>query len=221
VNFRKHTNLIFSFDEKTRNTFPVIAGIDEAGRGPLAGPVVAAAVILPKGHIIDGLRDSKKVLEDKRKKLFWEIVCCAENIGVGITDTDIIDQTNILKATRVAMENAIKDLTRRPDMLLIDAVTLPNVTGITQQPIIKGETVSASIAAASIIAKIVRDDIMFAYHREYPLYNFSKHKGYSTKEHIECLRLHGPCSIHRKSFKKVMDIELPLAMHKREKIEEV
>ncbi len=206
----KNTNSLFLYDEIIRCNYPVIAGIDEAGRGPLAGPVVAAAVVLPHGLIIDGLRDSKKVSENKRKKLFWDIVCNAENIGIGIIDADIIDKTNILKSTKLAMKTAIEDLSKIPDMLLIDAVRLLNLTDITQESIIKGEDVSASIAAASIIAKTVRDDIMLAYDKKYPFYNFKVHKGYSTKEHMECIRLHGPCSIHRKSFRKVMDLTLPL-----------
>jgi len=204
------TSSIFLYDEAIRKAYPVIAGIDEAGRGPLAGPVVASAVILPQGIIINGLRDSKEVPEEKRKKLFWDIVCSAKAIGIGIVDADIIDRTNILKSTKLAMEAAIKDLMIAPDILLIDAVRLPDQNGIAQKSIIKGESVSASIAAASIIAKVVRDDIMLAYHREYPLYNFKGHKGYSTKEHVECIRLYGPCPIHRKSFRKVMDLPLPL-----------
>jgi ribonuclease HII len=213
VDSRNNSISLFSFDTNIRNTHPVLAGLDEAGRGPLAGPVVAAAVILPHEHIIEGLRDSKKVLEDKRIKLFWEIVCSAENIGIGIADTSVIDNTNILKATRIAMGDAIKDLARKPDVLLIDAVMLPHITHIPQQSFIKGESISASIAAASIIAKTIRDDIMLSYHKEYPLYNFKRHKGYSTKEHLECLRLYGPCSIHRKSFRKVMDMELPMNLN--------
>ena len=206
---KTYSNSIFLYDEALRHTYRIIAGIDEAGRGPLAGPVVAAAVILPKGFIIDGLRDSKQVPEDRRKKLFWDIVCNAEDTGIGVIDADAIDKTNILKATKLAMETAVKDLSKIPDILLIDAVRLPNL-GIAQKSIIKGESVSASIAAASIVAKTIRDDIMLAYDKEYPLYNFRKHKGYSTEEHIESIKLHGPCPIHRKSFRKVMDLQLPL-----------
>lgn len=205
----KNTNSIFLYDAAIRNNYPVTAGIDEAGRGPLAGPVVAAAVILPPGLIIDTLRDSKQVSEKERNKLFWDIVGSSSDIGTGIIEADAIDKTNILKSTKLAMEMAVKDLFRVPDILLIDAVSLPNIK-ILQKSIIKGESVSASIAAASIIAKIVRDDIMLAYHKEYPHYNFKEHKGYSTKEHMERIRLHGPCPIHRKSFRKVMDLELPL-----------
>ena len=205
----KNNNPLFSHDEKIRTQYPVIAGIDEAGRGPLAGPVVAAAVILPPGLIIEGVRDSKQIPEKERIKLFWDIVANAQNIGVGVLDADIIDRINILQATRLAMDMAIKDLLKTPDILLIDAVGLPDVK-IRQKPIIKGDSASASIAAASIIAKTVRDDIMLAYHEEYPEYNFKAHKGYSTKVHMERIRLHGPCPIHRKSFRKVMDMELPL-----------
>jgi len=205
----KSSNSLFSYDDELRNTYPLIAGIDEAGRGPLAGPVVAAAVILSEGLIIDGIRDSKQLSEDRRIKLFWDIVCNAESIGIGIVDADIIDKTDILKSTKLAMKIAVKDLAKIPDMLLIDAVSLPDI-GIPQRSMIKGESVSASIAAASIIAKTIRDDIMLAYHEKYPAYCFNKHKGYSTKEHIELISRYGPCPIHRKSFKKVMDMQLPL-----------
>ncbi len=205
----KNTNSIFLYDEAIRRDYPVITGIDEAGRGPLAGPVVAAAVILPTRLIIERLRDSKQVPENERIRLFWNIVSSSSNIGIGIIKADTIDKTNILKSTKLAMEMAVKDLLRVPDILLIDTVSLSNIK-IAQKSIIKGESVSASIAAASIIAKTVRDDIMLAYHKEYPHYNFKEHKGYSTKEHMERIRLHGPCPIHRKSFRKVMDLELPL-----------
>jgi ribonuclease HII len=200
---------IFLYDEEIRKDHPVAAGIDEAGRGPLAGPVVAAAVILPGGLIINGLRDSKKVPEKERKRIFWEIVSQAVAISVGITDADVIDRINILQSTKLAMRSAVEELIIRPDILLIDAVNLPDVA-IEQNSIIKGESASASIAAASIIAKVVRDDIMRDYHEKYPVYNFKGHKGYSTKEHMENIRLHGPCPIHRKTFKKVADVPLPL-----------
>ncbi len=206
---QKKTPAIFLFDEKIREKYSVPAGIDEAGRGPLAGPVVAAAVILGPGLTIEGLKDSKQVSEITRKKLFWDVVNCASHIGIGMLDADTIDRTNILKSTKLAMEMAVQDLLKLPDILLIDAVTLPDMN-IKQKSIIKGESVSASIAAASIIAKTVRDDIMLAYHNDYPLYNFKEHKGYSTKQHMELLQRHGPCPIHRKSFKKVMDLPLPL-----------
>lgn len=198
---------IFLHDEILRKEYPLIAGIDEAGRGPLAGPVVAAAVIL-SGPVIRGLRDSKKTAEKDRKRLFWEIVGAADAIGVGIVEADTIDRINILQSTKLAMKMAVNDLGPSPDLLLIDAVTLTDVH-LRQKSFIKGESVSAAIAAASIIAKVVRDDIMIDYHDRYPEYNFKGHKGYGTREHIECINAHGPCPIHRKSFCKVKDVQLP------------
>ncbi|MBI5057574.1 MAG: ribonuclease HII [Nitrospirae bacterium] len=201
---------IFIYDEEARRNHPLIAGIDEAGRGPLAGPVVAAAVILPSGTVIEGLRDSKKVVtESERKSIFWKVVHHAAAVGVGIVAADVIDKINILESTKLAMKMAVEDLKIRPDILLIDAVKLKDVP-INQRSMIKGESISASIAAASIIAKVVRDDIMHDYHAKYPVYNFSGHKGYSTKEHMECIQQHGPCPIHRKSFRKVRDDQLSL-----------
>jgi|COG998Drversion2_1049125.scaffolds.fasta_scaffold09296_3 ribonuclease HII len=200
---------LFLHDEKIRQKHPLVAGLDEAGRGPLAGPVVAAAVILPSGLVIQGLRDSKKTCEKERKRIFWEIAFSADAVGVGIVEADTIDRINILQSTKGAMITAVEDLGVKPDILLIDAVKLTDVD-LQQKSIIKGESISASIAAASIIAKVVRDDIMLDYHEKYPAYNFNRHKGYATKEHIECINLHGPCPIHRKSFRKVMDVQLPL-----------
>lgn len=194
----------FLYDEAIRRNFSVIAGIDEAGRGPLAGPVVAAAVILQAGLIIHGLDDSKKIPEKKRKRIFWEVVSRCIDVGVGIIDAETIDRINILQATKLAMKAAVDGLSMRPDILLIDAVRLPDVN-IRQENIIKGDAKSASIAAASVVAKVVRDDIMHDYNVEYPGYNFTAHKGYGTSNHIECLLLYGPSPIHRKSFAKVMD----------------
>ncbi len=187
----------------------MVAGLDEAGRGPLAGPVAAAAVVLPSGLVIEGLRDSKKIAEKERKKIFWQVVLNAAAVGVGIVTAEEIDRINILQSTKRAMEIAIEDLGIRPDILLIDAVRLSDID-IAQNSIIKGESVSASIAAASVVAKVVRDDIMLDYHEKYPAYNFKGHKGYATKEHMERIRVCGPCPIHRKSFRKVMDVPLPL-----------
>ena len=201
---------IFLYDENIRKEHSLIAGLDEAGRGPLAGPVVAAAVILPPEVVIKGLRDSKKVAEKERKKFFWQIVRNAVAIGVGITDADIIDRINILQSTKRAMKHAIEDLGVRPDILLIDAVKLSDID-IKQDSMFKGESVSASIAAASIIAKTVRDDIMVDYHEKFPVYNFKGHKGYSTKQHMESIQMHGPCPIHRMSFRKVKDVPLPFS----------
>ena len=200
---------IYQHDKAFRDTgFKFIAGIDEAGRGPRAGPVVASAVILPADLKIDGLRDSKKVPEKERESLFWNILLSSLDIGVGIVEHKEIDRINILQATRLAMGKAVADLCIKPDALIIDAVALPSVN-IKQFSIIKADAKSASVAAASLIAKYTRDTIMLRYHSLYPEYNFNKHKGYCTEEHLRLLNLHGPCSIHRKSFRKVMDLELP------------
>ena len=190
------------------NGFQRIAGIDEAGRGPLAGPVVAAAVVLKGNTRITGLRDSKKVPEKERESLFIEIRDTALDIGIGIVNHEDIDRINILRASKLAMKLAVENLSELPDFLVIDAVSLPSVP-IKQLFPIKGESVSASVAAASIIAKVTRDRLMLEYHNQYPQYNFNKHKGYSTKEHMELIQLYGPCPIHRKSFCKVMTLELP------------
>ena len=200
---------IYQHDKAFRDTgLKFIAGIDEAGRGPIAGPVVAAAVILPEDIKIAGLRDSKKVPEKERESLFWDILSSSVDIGVGIIEHDEIDRINILQATRSAMTKAVADLRIAPEALIIDAVTLPSVS-IKQFSIIKADAKSACVAAASLIAKYTRDMIMLRYHSLYPQYNFCKHKGYCTEEHLRLLNLHGPCNIHRKSFRKVMDLELP------------
>lgn len=197
---------IYRYDEALRvQGFKLVAGIDEAGRGPLAGPVVASAVVLPPLKRIEGLRDSKKVPEKERESLFWDVACCGVAIGVGIVGPDTIDRINILQATRLAMELAVKDLSAQPDLLLIDAVKLPSLD-IKQLSIIKGESRSASIAAASIIAKFVRDSIMLHYETIYPGYGFAKHKGYPTKEHIKNITSIGICPIHRKTFAKVKNM---------------
>lgn len=204
---------LYKFDESIRKDgFNVIAGVDEAGRGPVAGPVVAAAVILPWNFRIKGIRDSKKIPAKEREELFWSILLYAIDIGIGIINSEEIDRINILRATRQAMYNAVVDLTNRPDILLIDALTIPSIK-VKQMPIIKGDAKSASIAAASIIAKVVRDGIMIKYHSMYPQYEFDRHKGYATKTHLDKIRQYGPCPIHRKSFQKVMDLVLPFSYH--------
>jgi ribonuclease HII len=200
---------LYRYDESLRKKgYLRIAGIDEAGRGPLAGPVVAAAVVFSRSITIKGLRDSKKVPEKERETLYPEILHFSEDIGIGIVGHEEIDRLNILRATRLAMQYAVKDLSKPPDILVIDALSLPSIS-IRQLSIIKGESISASIAAASIVAKFVRDKIMMEYHQQYPQYNFEKHKGYSTKEHLDMIRLYGPCPIHRKSFQRVMTLDLP------------
>ncbi len=203
---------IYRHDDSFRDEgFPVIAGIDEAGRGPLAGPVVAAAVVLSPHTRIAGLRDSKKVPEKERSYLFREVLASAAAIGVGIADNQEIDRTNILRATKSAMKKAVEDLAASPDALLLDAVAIPDLP-MAQFPIIRGDAKSSSIAAASIIAKYVRDCLMLHYHDLYPDYNFRQHKGYGTREHIKMIELRGPCPIHRRSFRQVMTAELPFAL---------
>lgn len=178
-----------------------ICGIDEAGRGPLAGPVVAGAVILPKDCEILFLNDSKKLSEKKRETLFDEIREKAVAWSVGIVGPDVIDEINILQATYEAMRKAIAGLSVQPDILLNDAVTIPNVE-INQIPIIKGDAKSVSIAAASILAKVTRDHMMMEYDTLFPEYGFAKHKGYGTAVHISVIKKIGPCPIHRRSFIK-------------------
>jgi ribonuclease HII len=200
---------IYQYDEALRrDSSYMIAGIDEAGRGPLAGPVVAAAVILKTGIRIDRLRDSKKVPEPERKILYGKILCSALDIGVGIVGPEDIDRLNILNATKHAMRIAVMKLSHSPDLLIIDAVSLAAIE-LPQISPIKGDSKSASVAAASIIAKCVRDGIMLEYHRQFPEYNFGNHKGYPTAEHINLLQLHGPCPIHRRSFNRVKTLGLP------------
>lgn len=176
-----------------------IAGLDEAGRGPLAGAVVAAAVVLPEGLLIPGLTDSKQVSERSRERLFDEIRSQAVCFGIGVADERTIEEVNILQATIIAMERALRNLSPRPDYLLLDALTLPRVP-LPQNPLIKGDCRSHSIAAASILAKVTRDRMMRDLHTKYPQYNFQKHKGYGTKEHLRLLGEHGPCEAHRRTF---------------------
>lgn len=181
--------------------FRYIAGIDEAGRGPLAGPVVAACVILPENCLIEGLNDSKKLSAAQREKLYEIIVEKAVSMGIGIVGEKCIDEINILNATKLAMKNAVEQVKPQPDMLLIDAVRLNDVK-IAQLPIIKGDSLSISIAAASIIAKVTRDRLIEEADNIYPRYGFKKHKGYGTKEHIDAIKKYGICPIHRVSFTK-------------------
>lgn len=188
------------FEEKY-DSFSYICGIDEAGRGPLAGPVVAGAVVLPKGKRILYVNDSKKLSEKKREELFDVIKEEALSFGLGIVSPERIDEINILQATYEAMREAVNKLSVSPDILLIDAVTIPGID-IRQVPIIKGDAKSLTIASASILAKVTRDRIMAEYDLQYPEYGFAKHKGYGTKAHIDAIRQFGPCPIHRKTFIK-------------------
>ena len=179
-----------------------ICGIDEAGRGPLAGPEVVASVIMPKDSIIEGVNDSKKVSEKKREKLYEEITNTAIAWGVGIIDQREIDEINILNATKKGLTNSLKELEIKPDLILVDALTNIDTLGIPYRSIIKGDAKSYSIAAASIIAKVTRDRIMRQWDELYPEYGFEKHKGYGTKMHTDAIKEYGPCPLHRKSFIK-------------------
>ena len=177
----------------------LICGIDEAGRGPLAGPVAAGACILPLDHDILYLNDSKKLSEKKREELYEVITKEALAWNVGLAMPERIDKINILQATYEAMREAIKGLVVQPDALVNDAVTIPGIS-VPQAPVVKGDAKCLSIAAASILAKVTRDRMMLEYDRQYPEYGFAAHKGYGTKAHIEALRQYGPCPIHRRSF---------------------
>lgn len=187
-------------DKKFWEVFELVAGCDEAGRGPLAGPVVAAAVILPKFFFHPEIDDSKKLTPQKREKLFYLIQRSAVSFAFGIVPPEIIDEINILQATKLAMREAINGLRPQPEVVLIDALELEGLE-IAQYSIIRGDRLSISIAAASILAKVKRDMIMLEYHRQYPWYGFDKNKGYPTSYHRQCLRKYGPSPIHRKSFR--------------------
>ena len=187
--------------ENTRysDTIQCICGVDEAGRGPLAGPVYAAAVILPRGLVIEGLNDSKKLTEKRREALYDVIVEQAVAYGIGSADEKEIDEINILQATFLAMRRAIAQLSVRPDLALIDG-NRDSDFGVPAETVIGGDGKSANIAAASILAKVTRDRVMLDYAKQYPQYGFDVHKGYGTKRHYEALREYGPCPIHRQSF---------------------
>lgn len=187
--------------EKKYSSFSYICGIDEVGRGPLAGPVVAGAVILPRDCDILYLNDSKQLSEKKREELYEVIMEKAVATGLGFVSPERIDEVNILNATYEAMRQAVSELKQVPDLLLNDAVTIPEVT-IKQVPIIKGDTKSISIAAASIIAKVTRDRLMVQYDTVYPEYGFASNKGYGAQAHLEALRKFGPTPVHRKTFIK-------------------
>ncbi|MGB9710922.1 MAG: ribonuclease HII [Thermodesulfovibrio sp.] len=198
---------LFAFDDEILSQgYRSIAGIDEAGRGCLAGPVVAACVSFRDNVFIEGIKDSKELTPEQRESFFEKIISNAF-VGIGIIDVELIDRINILEATRLAMSLAYKNLGRNVEFLLIDAVYLPDLK-IPQKAIIKGDQKSASIAAASIVAKVTRDRIMRQYHEKYYQYGFDRHKGYATKEHLRALKKFGPCPIHRKSFSPVRELML-------------
>jgi ribonuclease HII len=200
---RLESLVVWENDARKRG-FRQIAGVDEAGRGPLAGPVVAAACILPEGVFIEGIDDSKKLLPSVRYEIFQKLLALSD-YGIGIVDAEVIDQINILQATFQAMLIAISRLKEQPDYLLIDGNKMPS-THTPGQAIVQGDSRSQSIAAASIIAKETRDELMRAFDQEWPHYRFSSHKGYGTKEHILAIHMHGPCPIHRMTFEPLKSI---------------
>ena len=184
------------------NNIKYICGIDEAGRGPLAGPVVVGAVILPENSFIEGINDSKKISEKKREKLYEQIVNEAIAYSVGIVDQKKIDEINILNATKLGVKIAIDGLKQKPDIIMIDALNNLDTAGIPYISVIKGDAKNYCISAASIIAKVTRDRIMKQWDEIFPIYGFAKHKGYGTAEHIKQIKEHGPCMLHRKTFIK-------------------
>ncbi len=187
-----------------RRGYQRIAGVDEVGRGPLAGPVVAAAVILPRDGIGEKLFDSKKISSKKRDDLYDIILSKAEGVGIGTIGQEEIDLLNIFQATLKAMAQAVEGLPVPPDFVLIDGTHGP-ILSIPQKPIRKGDCLCNSIAAASIIAKVTRDRMMLDFHQRYPQYNFAKHKGYGTKEHLRAIQEFGVCELHRKTFRRVKE----------------
>ena len=193
----------YEFEKAAVNSgFSCICGVDEAGRGPLAGPVCAAAVILPEGAVIEGLDDSKKLTEKKRERLYDIIKQTAVAYSVAYGTLEEIETVNILEATYLAMNRAIEGLTVKPDFALIDVNRVPRGIKIPCETVVKGDSRSMSIAADSVLAKVTRDRLMLEYDKKYPEYNFKKHKGYGTKEHTELIKQYGPCEIHRLSFLK-------------------
>ncbi len=195
---------LYDFEhEKRALGYKYICGVDEAGRGPLAGPVFAAAVILPEDYEIEGVNDSKKLSEKKREKLFDEIIGHALAYSVQSCDNFAIDEMNILAATMQTMKNAVESLSITPDIVYVDGNRLPELS-VPAEYVIHGDAVSASIAAASILAKVSRDRFMYEMDKKYPEYDFAKHKGYGTKLHYEKLCEYGPCEIHRLTFLKKM-----------------
>ena len=194
---------LFAFDRQfTKQGCAAVCGVDEAGRGPLAGPVFAAAVILGPDCGIDGLNDSKKLTEKKREALYGEILEKARYTCIASADEEEIDRMNILQASLLAMRRAVQGLAVQPDCLLVDGNQDPGVAGLYIQTVVGGDALSASIAAASILAKVARDRFLLELDKKYPQYRFAKHKGYPTKLHYEMLDAHGPCPVHRRSFLK-------------------
>ncbi|SRR5690606_30193648 len=180
-----------------------VAGVDEAGRGPLAGPVVAAAVVLDPARPIDGLADSKVLPPEERRRLAREIRLRARAFAIAAADPAEIDGINILQATLLAMERAVRRLKLVPDLVRVDGNQIPRLPDLLAEPVIDGDALVPAISAASILAKVCRDRLMCRWHRRFPLYGFDRNKGYATEEHLRALELHGPCAIHRASFEPV------------------
>jgi ribonuclease HII len=195
--------LLYEKQEQEKGRF-LIAGVDEVGRGPLAGPVCVACVMMPLDDIIEGVDDSKKISEKKREQLFEEIKEKAICYSIQMVNEQTIDEINILEATKLAMKNAIESMDVKPDVVLVDAISKLDVDAEIRG-IIKGDALSYSIGCASILAKVTRDRLMCDLAKEYPEYGFEKHKGYGTKQHIEALKEYGPCVYHRLSFLKFLD----------------
>lgn len=190
----------------SENNTKLVCGIDEAGRGPLAGPVCAAAVVMPYGTIIDGVNDSKKLTEKKRELLFDTIKEKSLSYGIAFSNEKEIDEVNILNATFLAMKRAVKSLKIQPDLILVDGNRLPDFD-IPAKTIVKGDSLSHSIACASILAKVTRDRLMKELSKKYPEYGFEKHKGYGTKAHYEAIKANGICEIHRRTFLKNVNLD--------------
>ena len=204
---RKRLEAMMQYERQAREWgYLLIAGIDEAGRGPLAGPVVAAACILPDSTLLAGIDDSKKLSPEERSALFKQILALPGiDCGIGIIDSQTIDKYNILQATFQAMAAAVSKLSRQPDFILVDGNKLPKIA-IPGQAIVSGDSLSQSIAAASILAKVTRDELMETYHKMWPLYGFVSHKGYGTEEHLLAIQNYGPCPIHRMSFEPLASL---------------
>lgn len=207
--FQRIQDLLKIENELFEEGYQLVAGVDEAGRGPLAGPVMAAVCILPKGFDLPGLNDSKKLTEKKREYLFHKIKEQAIAFSLGSATSIEIDTLNVLQATKLAMMRAIDHLEVTPDYLLIDGKDRLN-TPLLHKTVIGGDGLSASIAAASILAKVARDELMYEAHELYPEYHFDLHKGYGTKIHLEAIKRFGPCPIHRKSFSPLKEVILSL-----------
>ncbi|MCH1430330.1 MAG: ribonuclease HII [Chlamydiales bacterium] len=197
---------MWSYESVAYKNYKLVAGVDEAGRGPLAGPVVAAACILPFSMLIEGLNDSKKLTPKKRKLLFQHL-CSHEKVhySYSLVEASVIDEVNIFEATKIAMKQAVAKLDMQPDCVLIDGLHL-HLDGKHTQKIIKGDSLSCSIAAASVIAKETRDEWMMQADEKWPEYGFAKHKGYGTKQHMEAIKNYGPCPIHRASFSPIKEM---------------